>query len=283
MSRLPLSLAVAACLATLVLPAHAQLAASPGVRLAAFSLDGSGGGLASLDTAGHLALGDLSGGELVSPRYRATLGFLGANDPQVTNSPVVFGVQPAYGPREGGTQLSLTGLNFDKFGAGASLSVTVGGHIASSVLVKSSSLITLVVPAGVSGPADIVVSDSLGTGTRHAAFLYTPAVTATPVVPLGGELALRNYGPPGQEFLSLVSLTTCALPMRFGTLLVGPNFIELLSPTPYPSPDGVSEAFYTVPQDVALSGLVAHFQSLSISQLQPLQATFTNACTLTIP
>src|SRR5262245_46525094 len=94
------SFVVAAFLTMLALPAAAQIAASPGARLTAVSLDGAGGGLASLHTAGHLSLGDLSGGELASPRYRATIGFLGANDPQVTNGPVVFGVQPAYGPRE---------------------------------------------------------------------------------------------------------------------------------------------------------------------------------------
>src|SRR5262245_14366310 len=125
MQHLAQRLVVAACLASLVLPASAQLASSAGARLAGFSLEGSGGGLASLDAAGLVLVGDLSAGGLASPNYRATLGFLGAGEPPPALAPVVFGVQPAFGPREGGTALSLTGLNFDRFGLGATVTVTV--------------------------------------------------------------------------------------------------------------------------------------------------------------
>ena len=263
--------------------APAQLAGSAGVRLEALSLDGAGGGIASLDIAAHFALGDLSGGELVSPNYAASIGFLAANDPQVTNLPVVFGIDPYFGPLAGGTAITLTGLNFDKFGQGGSIGVAFGGASADDVVVHSGSLITLTSPPGASGPADVVVSDSLGSTTWPGGFVYTPAITTTPIVPIGGELDIRNYGPLGASFLTIVSLTSWSAHMKFGTLLIGPDFFLLIAPRVYPEPDGVATLPIIVPQDSALVGLTVYFQSLCITQMGPLQGSLTNASTVSIP
>jgi len=266
----------------LTVPAAAQVAEGGNTRLMGLSLDGAGGGLASLDTAAFFELGEVSSGELSSPGYRASIGFLAAHDPQVTNGPVVFGIEPAFGPAAGGTPISITGMNFDKFGLGG-VGVSIGGHAAGGVVVQSASLITLLSPAGVSGPADVVVNDSIGSDTRPGGFLYTPAITTTPIVPLGGVLDIRNYGPPGNAFLTIISLTAWSAHTKFGTMLVGPDFFQIFSPTPYPAPDGVSSVPVAVPFEPALVGITVHFQSLSLTNVAPMQGSFTNASTVSIP
>src|SRR5262245_18850975 len=61
-----------ACLALLAAPTAAQIARAEHTHLLAFSLEAGGGSAAALDTAGYVALGDLSGGQLASHHYRAS-------------------------------------------------------------------------------------------------------------------------------------------------------------------------------------------------------------------
>lgn len=282
MRRLVSRLAQLALAASLAAPAAAQLAQGAASRLMALSLDGAGGSMASLGVVAHVALGDLAGGELTSVNYRASFGFLAANDPQLTAAPIVFGLQPDHGPVEGGTLVTVSGMNFDNWGQGASVWAWVGGSPASDVSIDSPSVITLVAPAGVSGPNDLYVSSSLGETTREDAFLYTPAVTATPVVSPGGEIDLRNTGPPGDRFVTFVSLATQEASTRFGTLLVGPFYVQLTPPRRYPRPGGEASHLLRVPDDASLIGLTFHFQSMDITHEPPHTARLTNACSVSI-
>src|SRR5262245_60738274 len=168
--------AVAAAGFSLAMPSGAagQLAHAADCRLDAYVLDAAGGGTASLNVAAHTSVGE--GGRVMSAGLiSAQIGFLGANDPQASNAPVVFGVQPAFGPKAGGTPISISGLNFGKFGTAANLSVTIGGQPVSGLVVHSETLITATTPAGGSGPHDVVVSGDLGASASPGTFLHTPA------------------------------------------------------------------------------------------------------------
>jgi len=271
------------CLALLCAPAAAQIAQGAQTRLLALTLDGAGGSEASLGIAAHVTLGDLSGGQLASNHYRAVFGFLAGNDPHATTAPIVFGVQPDFGPVAGGTTVTLSGLNFDNHGQGGSLAITLDGQPAGNVVVKSASLLTLVTPPGVSGPCDLVVTSSFGTSTREGGFLYTPALVTTPVVPPGGLLELQNWGPPGDSYVTFVSLTPWTAPTRYGLLLIGPIYFQLMPPRKYPGPDGLSSVSIRLPADGALVGLTFHFQSLDVSHRPPFAGVLTNASTATVP
>src|SRR5262245_22557410 len=78
----------------------AQIAGSPGYRLHAWTLDADGGGAASLSKSAWGSLAS-AGGSTGSPSYGAVVGFLGAAEPAAGNAPVVFGVAPHFGTKDG--------------------------------------------------------------------------------------------------------------------------------------------------------------------------------------
>lgn len=167
------SLLVAPLLSLASLPAAAQVAQSANFQVLDFCLDGGGGGAASLAFSGHVSLNAPSGAESASPNYRVALGFLQGSDPQPTNAPVVFGLSVDCAPIFGGTPLTITGLNFDKFGAANTVTVTVGGAPATAVQVASDTLLSCLTPPGSPGPASVVVSSSFGSAVVGT-FEYTP-------------------------------------------------------------------------------------------------------------
>ena len=77
----------------------------------------------------------------------------------------ITGVLPISGPSSGGTDITITGTNFE-----APATVTIGGEPATNVVVVSDTQITATTPAGFPGPA--VVTVNLGSST---AFYYRPS------------------------------------------------------------------------------------------------------------
>jgi hypothetical protein len=270
-------------LGTLLAPAsQAQLSTSPGFQLVDFTFDAGGGGSSSLGFAAHASLGATSGGEFGSPRYKSGLGLLETSDPQPTNEPVVFAVTPAFGPKAGGSVVTISGLNFDKFGVGPSVTVDIGGNAAGSVTVLSNTQLTAVVPAGISGPSTVTVTSALGSNSSAGAWVYTPAVITTPNSAIGQTFVMQNYGEVGNVFRTYVSTTQTFANTQYGTLLIGPfPLVQLLPALPYPGPDGISTFTITVPNSPVLAGLTIWFQSLDISQLSPLAGVLTNASSTT--
>ncbi len=190
-------LAVAAFAAVAAGASSAQQPQSPGYTLLDWALDGGGGGTCSLGHAAYAALPGLSGAEMTSLSYRASIGFLAANDPQPTNAPVVFGVAPDCGPLAGDTAITVSGLNFEKLGAGATLSVSVGGSAAGSLAVASDTMLTCTTPPGPAGSADVSASSLHGTGTLAEGFHYTAG------------LAAFGAGTPGCTGAEVMGATTC--------------------------------------------------------------------------
>ncbi|HKE02286.1 MAG TPA: IPT/TIG domain-containing protein, partial [Planctomycetota bacterium] len=177
--------------------AAAQQAQSANYRLDDFALAGGGGGAASAGFASFAALQPLSGAEIASANYRATLGFLACWDPQPTNAPVIFGVTPDCGPLAGATPLTITGLNFDKLGAAPTVTVSIGGGAASSVSVASDTLLTCASPAGAAGDQDVIVSSVFGSDTLAGGFHFTAG------------LEVYGTGTPGCTGAERMGASTC--------------------------------------------------------------------------
>ncbi|HKD99468.1 MAG TPA: IPT/TIG domain-containing protein [Planctomycetota bacterium] len=196
-SGLARGIAFAASSALLASAAGAQLANSVAYRLDDFAFAGGGGGAASAGFAGFVALEPLAGAEVTSPSYRATFGFLGCWDPQPTNAPVLFGAVPDCGPLAGGTPLTLSGLNFDKLGSGPTVTVSIGGNVASGVSVASDTLLTCASPSGTVGEKDVTVANVFGSDTLPLAFHYSAG------------LEVYGTGTPGCTGPELLATTTC--------------------------------------------------------------------------
>ena len=89
--------------------------------------------------------------------------------------PTVASVSPASGPTTGGTSITITGTNF---AAGAS--VTLGGTVATNVVVTNSTTITATTPAHAAGVVDVGVTNTNGQSAgKSNAFTYTTASSET--------------------------------------------------------------------------------------------------------
>ncbi len=108
----------------------------------------------------------------------AAFNYLGA-------APSIASVSPASGPTAGGTSITLSGTGFY---AGAT--VTVGGSLATSVSVPSTTQLACVAPAGAAGPAAVVLTNRDGqSASLAAAFTYVAPPVVTSIFP--------TVGPPG--------------------------------------------------------------------------------------
>ena len=116
------------------------------------------------------------------------------------SAPTIGSVSPASGPASGGTTITITGTNFSE---GAT--VLIGGVPATSVVVDGSTEITVVVPAGTVGAANVVVTNPGGaTVTSIGGFTYV----AVPAHTLSNPLTQVSvaFGPQG-EVIELVDST----------------------------------------------------------------------------
>lgn len=83
-------------------------------------------------------------------------------------------ITPSTGPTSGGTQVTITGSNL-----GSVNGVTFNGNAATSLTVVDSTRITAVTPAGVAGPASVMLSLPGSTASFGAVFTYVAATPPT--------------------------------------------------------------------------------------------------------
>ncbi len=94
------------------------------------------------------------------------------------------GLVPAQGPTAGGTTVEIFGTNFTNLGTTI---VTFAGNEASDVTYVNASEITAVDPAGVSGAANVVVSDVGGqSGPQSFTYVAPPVIGTTGLSPAFG-------------------------------------------------------------------------------------------------
>jgi alpha-tubulin suppressor-like RCC1 family protein len=96
----------------------------------------------------------------------------GAAD-EFSYAPSVTGLEPSYGPKAGGTSVTISGTNFSEVTA-----VHFGSTNAKKYTVNSTSSITVSSPAGAGGPVDVTVTTAGGTSATSAAdqFSYGPTI-----------------------------------------------------------------------------------------------------------
>ncbi|MEJ2009150.1 MAG: IPT/TIG domain-containing protein [Acidobacteriota bacterium] len=104
-----------------------------------------------------------------------------------SSTPTVGSVSPMSGPADGGTQITITGTNFQSGAA-----VSVGGLAANSITVTNSTTIQAVTPAHSPGPVSVTVTNSGGQSatlssgfTYHSVGLSWTAPTSTTVTVSG--------------------------------------------------------------------------------------------------
>lgn len=267
--------------AVLVPMARAQVATSTNYQLADFTLDAGGGGMASIGNGAWVSVGVTDGGTLSSTNYLAGVGILETTDPVPQNAPILFGLTPDFGTNAGGSLVTVSGYNFDKFGVGPTVTMTVNGIPATGITVLSNTKLTATVPAGDPGPQGVVVTSSLGSGSDPDAWIYTPAVISTESTQVGGEMDIRNYGTPGNSLILLAAGSTGFGGTQFGPFLLGHPFSFLFYGIPYPGPDGIHEFHVNVPNAPILSGFTVYFQSFEATQFSPVQGLFTNRSSVT--
>ena len=156
----------------------AQLSSSANFRLDDFALAGGGGPVASLNAAAHDAAQPFAGAEIASAQYRATLGFLGAWDPQAPASPIVFGVTPECGPAVGGSIVTLTGMNFTLGGSGPTVAAQIGGAPVVPLFALSNTTLVGLTSAGPVGDQPVTVTSSIGSSTLESGFHFTAGLQA---------------------------------------------------------------------------------------------------------
>jgi len=89
--------------------------------------------------------------------------------------PWITSVLPSTGPLGGGTTITISGTNLSGI-----TSVTIDGVAASSVTVVNDSTVTAVTPAGVAGPAEIILTPRAASATISQSFNYgDPTAWAT--------------------------------------------------------------------------------------------------------
>ncbi|TKB23975.1 DUF1080 domain-containing protein [Desulfopila sp. IMCC35006] len=88
--------------------------------------------------------------------------------------PEILGVNPAFGPTGGGTNVEISGSGFTSGSV-----VTVGGVLAGNISVIDSNTIRIVTPAGLAGSSDILITTSFGQATLTNGFLYVATGTTS--------------------------------------------------------------------------------------------------------
>ena len=94
----------------------------------------------------------------------------------VTTATKVTSVQPATGPQEGGTRVTITGVSLTGVTA-----VTFNGKAATNVVFISDTEIQATTPDGVAGAADVRVTSDTGFNAQAFVFTYEGASTADPL------------------------------------------------------------------------------------------------------
>jgi|YelNatPaOPRAMG01_1025707.scaffolds.fasta_scaffold38567_3 hypothetical protein len=119
-----------------------------------------------------------------------------------TASLSINSISPISGPAAGGTQVTITGLNFQ-----GGISVTFGGLAAASVTLSNSNTIVAVTPAHSAGTAAVIVTNSNGQSaslasgfTFHSVDLVwsAPSSSAAPVAGYNVYRGTASAGPFGR-------------------------------------------------------------------------------------
>jgi LPXTG-motif cell wall-anchored protein len=148
--------------------------------------------------------------------------------------PTFTSVTPSFGSVTGGTAIYIVGTNFKPTG---STNVTIGGSVATSVVVTGTTSLTAVTPSGSAGAKDIVITTTGGGGgtvTVAGAFTYIQYYTVTyngnsntgGMVPVDGSSPYASGG-------AVTVLGNTGMLVKTGYVFTNWNTVANGSGTPY--------------------------------------------------
>src|SRR5439155_1042360 len=146
--------------------------------------------------------------------------------------PTVTAVNPASGPTQGGTAITITGTNFD-----GTATVAIGGNAATGVSVVSATQINATTPPHPAGVADVVVTvsgqSSAANPSDQFTYLAPPPPTVSGVSPTSGPTA---GGTPititGTNFDTAAATVTVGGSAATGVRVVSATQINATTPPP---------------------------------------------------
>jgi len=151
------------------------------------------------------------------------------------------GVQPSSGPIYGGTNITITGSNFD-----ANSSVYVDGNPATNVVVVNSTTITAVTPEGfTNGPVDVDVQTTIDYFSFPGAFTYVAPTITSVNPPQGTIIGGTNVTISGTLFTNGMQLSFDGNPAS-NVMVIDSNTMTATTPVGYTDgPVGVDIDFQT--------------------------------------
>jgi len=200
-----------------------------------------------------------------------------------TGAPTVAAVTPARAGYRVRTDVTITGSGF---ASGTGLTVSVGTQALQNLAVVDFATITGTIDPDVPGPCDLVVSNSLGSGTAAGAFVWTPAVLLDGDATPGGHITLRHLLDPHDGVFSVIGLppaVSIPTPPFDGQLCISPFFL-LLYVKAGNQPLQEIDLAGDLPNDPALIGTDLLFQALIGPKFSSpgKDATWTNCAVLSI-
>ncbi len=190
-------------------------------------------------------------------------------------APTVSGISPSAGPTAGGTSVTITGTSF----TGAT-SVTVGGAAATGVTVVNDTTITATTPAGTAGARDVVVTNTVGSGTGTGLFTYVAAPTVTGISPSSGPSAGgTSVTITGTNFTGATSVTIGG---AAATSVVVVNSTTITATTPAGSVGARDVAVTTTGGTGTGTGLFTYIASPTVTGISPTGGPIAGGTSVTI-
>ena len=205
-----------------------------------------------------------------------------------SSRPLVFGVAPALGHKDGGEPVAVHGFELDDTPGVAS--VLLADQPATSVSTTSNTVLSATSAAGLNefanplGRGNVEVTTSAGTGALADGFVYGPALSEEAPPQVGAPYAVDLHLHPGDFYLLALGASVPGLavpvPPFAGAAEILLGVKQLVGLTL--APEGMASFGLPVPADASLIGATVEFQALALTSLAPLAGSFTNRLETTI-
>lgn len=275
-----LSIAPLALLSALAVgaPLHAQgAAASESGVVTAMGTPAGGGESVGQVTGGQLSASvgqSATGIEASSTNFTVQPSVAWSTTSFVGDVPLVTGVRPGLGDRDGGEIVTVFGYNFQAAGAGPN-AVTFDGIGAVAPVTTGNTQVRVTTPFGIDAnfnplvETEVQVTNLNGTHKVQKAFNFTPGLVASNHAQLNRRFRIRGHGNPGDFMVLFFGETfpgvTAATPPFSGEFATVLNFI-LITPIPQAVPADAFSAFELVmPSNTPLIGFLMEFQAIIVS------------------
>ncbi|WP_165482041.1 IPT/TIG domain-containing protein [Legionella beliardensis] len=190
-------------------------------------------------------------------------------------APTITTINPTAGPAAGGQTVTITGTNLT-----GTNSVTFDGTPATGVTVVNDSTVTVVTPAGIAGPVDVMVTTVGGSETVPGGYTYVAAPTITTVNPTAGPAAGgQTVTITGTNLTGTTSVTFGGAPAT-GITVVNDSTVTVV--TPAGTAGSVDVTLTTVGGSATAAGAYTYVAAPTIITINPTSGPELGGQTVTI-